>query len=271
MGTSKSVRIWLIFLVVLGVSAMAAPAQDVQQAEPPQKAAQDPELVVPVGTVLPIVLNTYLNTKNTQTGDVFYADTVYPIWIQQRLVIPRGSIVRGTVTEVYKPGALKGKGKMAVRFDAVLLPNGVERPLVAAFHGIHGPGAEKIDRKSESVETGGSTNKGAEAGTVINNAGRGAIIGGVTSGAGGALIGAGAGAAAGTIITLLSRDRNLVLQPGTQLDVELRQPLRFAYNEVMFTQDEMNRTIRTYENQSTPQRARRSVIPGIGIGGIWLR
>jgi hypothetical protein len=252
-------------IMVASALALTLPARENgQQAtqESAQKPASDPELIIPAGTVLPVVLNTYLNTKNTQVGDVFYADTSYPIWIQQRLVIPRGSIVKGTVTEVFKPGALKGKGRIAVRFDTVLLPNGVERPLVAAFHGIHGPGAEKIDRKTESVESGGSSNKGSDAGTIVGNAGTGAIIGSVASrDVGGTLIGAGAGAAAGAVIVLLSRDRNLVLDPGTQLDLELRQPLRFAYNEVMFTQAEMERAIRTAPAKSKQAPKRPSFSP----------
>jgi len=231
---SESVRLFALAVF------LAAPSfgQD-----PDQKPAQAPELLVPAGTVMPIVLNTYLNTKNTQAGDVFYADSTYPIWIQQRLVVPRGSIIKGTVTEVIKPGKISGKGKIALRFDTILLPNGVERGLVASLHGTHGPGSEKIDRKTETVEQGGSGNKGAAAGTIVGTAGEGAIIGGLSSGSGasGALIGAGAGAAAGTVITLLSRNRNLVLDPGFQMDLQLMQPLRFAYGEVNFTQAEIDR------------------------------
>ena len=95
---SKSV--WLFALAVF----LAAPSfgQD-----PDQKPAQAPEFLVPAGTVMPIVLSTYLNTKNTQVGDTFYADSTYPIWIQQRLVVPRGSIIKGTVTEVMKPGKIQ--------------------------------------------------------------------------------------------------------------------------------------------------------------------
>jgi type IV secretion system protein VirB10 len=208
--------------------------------------AQEPELVVPSGTILPTVLNTYLNTKNTQVGDIFYADTTYPIWIQQRLVIPRGSIIKGTVTAVVRPGKVSGKGKMAIRFDSILLPNGVQRSLIANFHGIHGPGAEKIDRQTETVEQGSTSNKGNDARTVVGTAGTGAWIGGVVDrSASGALIGAGAGAGAGLAIALLSRDRDLILEPGIQLDMELSQPLRFAYGEVMFTQTELDSAGRT--------------------------
>jgi hypothetical protein len=118
-----------------------------------QESAQAPlmeEVIIPEGTILPIVLTDYLNTRSSQVGDTFYADTTYPIWIQQRLIIPKGSNIRGTVTEVVRPGRIKGKGRLAVRFDDVLLPNGVKRDLSASFRGIHGPGDESFDRKSET-------------------------------------------------------------------------------------------------------------------------
>jgi hypothetical protein len=237
-----------------------------------QKPAPDPELVVPAGTMLPVVLSngSYLNTKNTQVGDIFYADTTYPIYIQQRLIIPRGSIIKGTVTEVSKPGAVKGKGRIAVRFDNILLPNGVERPLIASFRGIHGPGSEKIDRKSESVEQGESGNKGQELGTVVGTAGQGAIIGSMASrSASGAGIGAGAGAAAGLVVALLSRDRNLILEPGIRFDLEIRQPLRFAYGEVMFTQSEIDKAIRTPQVQPRPRSRSSRGFPGFFLPWIW--
>ncbi len=267
MGNRKSLSAFVMLLGVAAVLALPLTAQ-----EETRQVAPNPELVVPVGTVLPVVLNTYLNTKNTQVGDTFYADTTYPIWIQQRLVIPRGSIVKGTVTEVFKPGKIKGKGRIAIKFDSILLPNGIDRPLIADFRGIHGPGAEKIDRKTETVEQGGTSNKGAEVGTVAGTAGQGAIIGAVTQrGASGALIGAGAGAAVGTAIVLLSRDRDLILQPGTQLDLEIRQPMRFAYGEIIFSQDQIDKAARSSATKpAKPQAGRpRTSVPGFRFPRIW--
>jgi type IV secretion system protein VirB10 len=204
-------------------------------------------ITVPEGTVIPIALSDYLNTRNSQAGDVFYAETVYPIWIQQTLIIPKGSNIRGTVNEVVRPGRIKGKGRLTVRFDDVLLPNGVRAALGAAFRGIHGPGGENLDRRSESVEGSGSTGEDVE--TVIGTTSSGAILGTVIGAAKGSMgtgaaVGAGAGAIAGLAQVLFSRGRDLVINPGTRFDLELKQPLRFALNELEFTDSQLDRAER---------------------------
>ncbi len=254
----------LTVLVAAGAPGAAALAQE--QETPREAQAVNSDIVVPEGTVLSVVLSTYLNTQSTQIGDTFYADVVYPIWLQQRLVIPKGSTVRGTVTEVIRPGRVKGKGRMAVRIDDILLPNGVKRTLNASFRGLHGPGAEKIDRKTETME-GGST-KGADAGTIIGPASTGGIIGAVAGGGKGAGIGAGAGAAAGLATVLFSRGKDLVLQPGTQFDLELKQPLKFASGELDFTNSELNSVRSNAPRQKAKPAPRPALMPGRRVFGI---
>ncbi len=241
-------------------------AQPAQPAQPPQEILPGAEVVVPEGTVIPIVLTEYLNTQSSQAGDIVYADTTYPVWIQQRLVIPKGSTIRGTLTDVVRPGKIKGKGRIAVRFDDILLPNGVRRELVATFRGMHGPGDETLDRKSESVK--GGSNKGDDVGTVVGTTSTGAIIGALIGHGKGAAIGAGAGAAGGIATLLFSRGRDLVLNPGTRFDLELLKPMKFAYNETQFSRiqiDEADRSVR--EVRQAPADTNRTRRPLGGIGG----
>jgi hypothetical protein len=228
-----------LLLLVLGSLTLAFGASQ----ESGQEKVTEAEIAVPEGTVIPIVITEYLNTRSSQVGDVFYADTTYPIWVQQRLVIPKGSTIRGTVTEVVRPGKIKGKGRLAVRFDDILLPNGVKKDLVATFRGIHGPGDESFSRKTETVTAGGS--KGEDSGTIIGRGSQGAIIGAVAgNGASGAVIGAGAGAAVGLATVLFTRGKDLVINPGTRFDLELIKPLKFAYNETDFTRSEIDQADR---------------------------
>ncbi len=251
---------FLALMIVVSTSWAGSPQ------EPSAESQQEFEMIVPEGTVIPIVLTAYLNTRSSQVGDIFYADTTYPVWIQQRLVIPKGSTIRGTVTEVVKPGRIKGKGRLAVRFDDIMLPNGVKREFIATFRGIHGAGDEKIDRKSETVSAGSSSN-GEDVGTVVGTTSTGAIIGAVTGhGVGGAVIGGGVGAAAGIVTVLATRDRQLVLSPGTQFDLELKKPLKFAYNELSFTDAELNNAHRVIQTAPSSQTRRRLFgVPGIPV------
>ncbi|MCL2878234.1 MAG: hypothetical protein FWF13_05590, partial [Acidobacteria bacterium] len=237
-------------------------------------------ITAPEGTVIPIVLLDYLNTRNTQTGDVFYAETTYPIWIQQTLVIPKGSDIRGTVTEVVRPGRIKGKGRLTVRFEDVLLPNGVRHTLSAAFRGIHGPGEETIDRRAESVE--GSSSVGEDVETIIGTTTSGTLLGTVI-GAGqgnigtGAAVGAAAGAAAGIVQVLFSRGRDLVINPGTRFDLELKQPITFALNELAFSDAQLDRAERDSRRFSSAGASKtrpfdpqgRRARPGGILGGIF--
>ena len=156
------------------------------------------------------------------------------------------------------------------RFESVLLPNGVNRDLVAELQGIHGPGVEKIDRRTETVEMEGS--KGRDTAEVAAPAGQGAIIGAIAGAGKGALIGAAAGGAVGLATVLLSRGQELVLEPGTQFDLVLRQPLRFAYGEVEFTQRELDSAYRSATRSRARydrDRERPPYFPGRGFPGPW--
>ena len=270
-----NIKYLLIALSVLALSISAVGMKQLHATEPSQELAMESrpeEVIVPEGTVIPIVLTAYLNTRNSQVGDIAYASTAYPVWIQQRLVIPKGSTIRGTVTEVVRPGRIRGKGRLAIRFDDILLPNGIRRDITVSFRGIHGPGDESMDRDSETVAAGGS--EGADAGTIVGMGSQGAIIGAIAGHGSGAAIGAGAGAAAGLATVLFTRGRDLVLSPGTQFDLELKRALRFAFNELEFTDADLNRARRQEVGTRPPNATPRTPVfggrrtwpfPGIGM------
>jgi hypothetical protein len=253
-----------LFALVAAAASGAIIFAHQDQERPRQAVTIDPEIVVPEGTVLSVLLSSFLNTRSTQVGDHFYAEVAYPIWQQQRLIIPRGSTVRGLVTEVVRPGKLKGKGRLAVRVEDILLPNGVKRDLNASFRGIHGPGTEKIDRKTETVEA--ASTKGADVGQVVGTTGTGAMIGAIADHGSGAGIGAGIGAAVGLVTVLFGRGQDLVLEPGTEFELELKQPLKFVYGELDFNNAQLNST-RAFQRQprSAPATGTHRGIMGLPI------
>lgn len=190
------------------------------------------ELTVPAGTKIPLALINSLNTKLSAEGDRVYLQTSFPIVIGGHIIIPKGSYVAGTVTEVKRPGKVKGKGEIFLRFDSLTLPNGVTRDFRARLGGsdtgdfdrqegkIRGEG----DRGGDARRTAETTAAGASVGTVA-----GAAAGHAGMGAG---IGAAGGAAAGLASVLLSRGPELILPKGTSFEMVLDRGLKYKSSEL---------------------------------------
>jgi type IV secretion system protein VirB10 len=166
-----------------------------------------------------------------------YLETAFPIMANGRMVIPPGSYVAGTITQVKRPGRVKGRGELYVRFDSLTLPNGVTRDFRARIGGLDGRASEELDRSEGKIKSEG--NKGGDARTVgeATAAGTsvGVIAGSVAGRAGmGAGIGAAAGAAAGLVGVLLSRGPDAVLAKGSTLEMVLDRTLEFRAEELDF-------------------------------------
>lgn len=195
------------------------------------------EYVVEPGTRVPLSMINSISTKHAAAGDRIYLETVFPIMTDGRIVIPPGSYVAGTVTSVKRPGRIKGRGEIYVRFDSLTLPNGVTRNFRARVGSLDGRAQEELDREEGKIRSEG--NKSGDARTVGEAAAAGASVGAIAGAVGGnagmgAGIGAAAGATAGLIGVLLSRGPEAVLARGTTLEMVLDRSLTFTEEELEF-------------------------------------
>lgn len=230
--------------LILGASlAVAAGAQEPaeqksdagwRKAETGSKpASEEKTFTVQPGTKIPLSMINSISTKHAAEGDRVYLETVFPILVDGRIVIPPGSYVAGTVTESKRPGKVKGRGELYVRFDSLTLPNGVTRDFRSRIGSLDGRASEDLDRKEGKIV--GEGNKSGDATTVAGTTASGAMIGGLAGRSGmGAGIGAAAGAAAGLVGVLLSRGPDAVLSKGTTLEMVLDRPLSFEPSEIEF-------------------------------------
>jgi hypothetical protein len=213
-------RAHLLFLLPLGLLAAADTPQDV-------------EVIVKAGTKIPLSLVNSLNTKCTVQGDRVYLETAFPVAQNGRIVIPKGSYVAGTVTEVKRAGRTKGKSEMYLRFDSLTLPNGVTREFRSRPDSADG---QDVDRQEGKIS--GDGNKAGDARTVGETATAGASIGAIAGsvaghGAMGAGFGVVGGAAAGLAEVLLTRGPDLILPKGTTLEMVLDRELRYDPGELI--------------------------------------
>jgi type IV secretion system protein VirB10 len=188
---------------------------------------------VPKGTQLPLVLHTAISTRGAHPGDQVYLETLFPIVIDSRILIPAGSYVSGEVTEVKRPGRVHGRGELGIKLNHLILPNAYDVDLNAAPRGADTGGNETVDNEGKIK---GDSDKAGDAGTVIRTTGSGAAIGAIAARSGeGAGIGAGIGAATGLAAVLLTRGPDAVLPRGATLTVELNRPLYLIAEKINFT------------------------------------
>jgi hypothetical protein len=204
---------------MIGILIVGLLIQGPRNLQVSEDAQLKPPLIVPAGTTVPIALTTRISTKTAKDGDGVYAKTVFPIAIDNQIAIPEGTNLRGRVVEVKRPGRIQGKAELTITFQTMVLPSGITLPIFTSLGAVPG-----VTRKGEaSVEGEGS--KGSDAGTIGTTAAQGAIIGAVGGRGKGAVIGGAGGAAVGAVGVLLTRGDDLVLDPGTTLEIILDRPV----------------------------------------------
>lgn len=206
------------------------PADAPAQAAPETAAAQPRVYSVEPGTKILLNLINAISTRSAAEGDQVYLETAFPVLANGRIVIPPGSYVTGTITQVKRAGKVKGRAELFIRFDSLTLANGVTRDFRARASSLDGDQRGKIDRSEGKIQ--GDTNKAGDAMAVATTAGSGAMIGGIANGGKGAGIGAGAGAAAGLVGVMLARGPDATLQRGSTMEMLLDRELRFQEDEI---------------------------------------
>jgi hypothetical protein len=211
-------------------AAQAAPASSASDSAP-KAAAQ--RYVVPSGTRLPLILHNAVTTRNAKPGDPVYLETLFPVVIDNRILIPAGSYVQGEIQEARRPGKVKGTGEIRLRLNSMILPNGYAVDFNAVPTNAGTGGNESTDKEGNVH---GDTDKAGDVGTIVKSTGIGAGIGAIAGqSAKGAGIGAGAGAAVGLAAVLLTRGPELELPRGTTVDVVLDRTVYLDASRVNFS------------------------------------
>ncbi len=195
--------------------ASAAPAAPAMTAYAPQR------LTVAEGTKIVFTLNNSLSSKSNREGDPFSGVVSRSVRVGDEVVIPEGSVVRGQVSHVQRPGRVKGRGELGLRFDRLEIPGGETYDLSASLTTLE----DEKETVNEEGQVKGEGSKKRDAATIGAGAGIGAVIGAIAGGGKGAAIGAGGGAAAGTGLVLLTRGKDVELKRGSTVAIQLDRPL----------------------------------------------
>jgi hypothetical protein len=136
-------------------------------------------------------------------------------------VIPKGSIISGSISRILRPGRFKGKAMMNLLFNTIHIPSAAELPIVASLARIDQEGGGGT--QAEGTITAGDS-KGKDVAKVAVPTATGAGIGAIIDGGRGAAIGAGVGAVIG-LASLARPGKDLELRRGITMDIVLDRPL----------------------------------------------
>src|SRR5437016_5976353 len=207
-----------------------APPPVAPPAAPPRSAGR--KMTVPSGTRLAVVLENGISTRSAKAGDSLYFHTAFPVTLNNQIVVPVGSYLRGSLLESKRPGRIKGKGEFRLRLESLILPNGYTVDLLAAPRSADTGGKETTDPEGKVSGSGG---KGKDAGTVATTTVTGAGIGAIAGGGKGAGIGAGIGGLIGLGAVLLTRGPEAELPRGSTMDIEIERDLTLDSSYIQFS------------------------------------
>jgi hypothetical protein len=143
-----------------------------------------------VGQELDVRLQTALSSETSTVEQRFEATTAVDLMQDGRVLVPAGSIVRGVVSDVKRPGRIDRVGSLTLSFDQMVV-----RGRTVPIRGM----------ATQVFESGGVRE---EVGTAGAGAGVGGVIGGLLGGVKGAILGAVIGAG-GAIAATEGKDIHL--------------------------------------------------------------
>jgi hypothetical protein len=153
--------------------------------------------------MLPLRLTRGVASDTSGVEDLVTARTRSAVVVRGVPVIPAGTPVHGTVTNVERSGRVKGRASVAMRFHTLNLAGDRYEIATGRVRRV-APGTKKQDAAKIAIPAAG-----------------GAIIGGLAGGKKGAAIGGAIGGGGGTGVVLATRGREVRMPSGTPVTVRI--------------------------------------------------
>jgi hypothetical protein len=166
------------------------------------------EITIPAGTVLPVDLETSVGSDISRVEQPVHGRLRHALTLHGVQVLAAGTAVNGHVTAAQRPGKVKGRGYVAMRFTELDTP---------------GAGTTRIS--TATISRTAPATKQADTVKILGPAAAGAVIGRIAGGKDAAAKGAVIGGAAGTGYVLSTRGKEVRVGKGADLSVKLTAPV----------------------------------------------
>ena len=157
------------------------------------------------GTVMRVRMDNEINSKVAGVNDTFTMTLAAPVSVQEKILLPVGTIIEGRVTKVRRASYGGKSGVLEFSFQTLRLANGVKRSIEGVL--------------VNELKVASSTPINAL--TIIGGTSLGGIIGAVSKLESGALVGAAIGAGAGTGIAFLRKGKDVSIKSDEEFEIKL--------------------------------------------------
>lgn len=196
---------------------------------------------IPTGTKLELEMANNITSDNINQGDMFTAYLTRDVRTQTTMILPRGTVVRGNVSDIKEQRRLSRPAILYLTFDHLVAPNGSQIPIKAGISstyilddkgGIKAEGSYLEEVKGNWSESGDiikkSTKWGIQAGDDWFRGGRFLVtpfsaIGGTFAGAG-YFVGT-------TVYDLFKKGNAVVIKKGEVFNILVLEPLDIPVSE----------------------------------------
>ncbi len=190
--------------------------------------------LIPAGTKVPLLLKQAISTKNAREGDPVYAETAFPFVLNDRILIPAGTYIQGKIMHTEHAGRSKKRAELLIHFTSMIYPTGYTVMLPGSIDNT--PGAD--DKGVKDSE--GTIQQDKNTGKRVEDAAKGAAVGGTVGSIGGAAAGGLngarygglAGIAGGVAWALLKHGPEVKLEVGTSLEMEIQRDVKIDASRI---------------------------------------
>ena len=165
------------------------------------------EVTLPPGTTLQLRLQSAVASDTSKVEDTVRAELTQAVTADGVTALPAGTPVVGNVTDVERSGRVKGRARIAYRFNSLTRDG------------------ERYDISTAPLSHQAEATKGEDATKIAVGAGAGAAIGALLGGGDGAAKGAAIGGGAGTGVVLATRGEEVRVGSGATVTTSLTAPL----------------------------------------------
>ena len=154
--------------------------------------------------------------------------------LNERILIPAGTYIQGKISHVERAGRSKKRAELLIHFTSMIYPSGYTVMLPGSVDNT--PGAD--DKGVKDSE--GTIQQDKDTGKRVEDAAKGAAVGGTVGGIGGAAaggyngarIGGLAGLAGGVAWALLKHGPEVKLEVGTSIEMQLQRDVKIDASRI---------------------------------------